>query len=141
MKIFVNGDLAAAQNGIGPMEVNIPTSINQATTNKLENYAANVNGYGYPMVDASFTSIHASVWHVVDGRIFYDHIPTNRWTNYDSPNVVDWFSLDFGPGRRRTISQIKLYVYSDVATGEGQVGAYICSERRNFLLSTVVNFH
>lgn len=125
LQIYVNGELSARRNGVGPMQVTIPSPIkylNFNGANKVENYAANVDGFGYPMVDASFTSIHASVWHVVDGRIVYDHIPTNRWTNYDSPNPTDWFSLDFGPGRHKTISQIKLYVYSDVATGEGQVG-------------------
>lgn len=125
MQIFVNGELAARQSDVGPMEVAVPRSIpypNFDGTQKVENYAANVDGRGYPMVDASFTSIHASVWHVVDGRIFYDHIPTNRWTNYASPNPTDWFSIDFGPGRYKTINQINLYVYSDVATGEGEVG-------------------
>ncbi len=127
MQIFVNGQLAGRQNVVGPMEVIVPSPMKYSTfdgVKRMENYAANVNGFGYPMVDASFTSIHASVWHVVDGRIFYDHIPTNRWTNYASPNLIDWFSLDFGPGRYRTVSQIKLYVYSDVATGEGDVGGY-----------------
>lgn len=130
MQIFVNGELYGRQNDVGPMQVIIPSKLtypNFNATKKLENYAANVDGFGYPMVDASFTSIHASIWHVVDGRIVYDHIPTNRWTNYDSPNPTDWFSLDFGPGRYRTVNQIKLYVYSDVATGEGDVGVYVCS--------------
>lgn len=127
MRIFVDGELSGQQNGVGPMQVTIPSPIthpNGDGTTKMENYAANVDGFGYPMVDASFTSIDASVWHVVDGRIFYDHIPTNRWTNFDSRNPTDWFSLDFGPGRYRTVSQIKLYVYSDVATGEGEVDCF-----------------
>lgn len=143
MQIFVNGELSARQNEVGSMQVTVPSPpaypvFDGRTQRKMENYAANVDGFGYPMVDASFTSIDASVWHVVDGRIFYDHIPTNRWTNYDSRNPTDWFSLDFGPGRYRTISQIKLYVYSDVATGEGDVGTYILchlkhNSVRNFL--------
>lgn len=127
MQIFVNGVSAARQDQVGPMRVSIPSPIkypNYDGANKMENYAANVNTFDYPMVDASFTSIHASVWHVVDGRIIYDHIPTNRWTNYQSPNPTDWFSVDFGPGRARNINQIKLYVYSDVATEEGVVDCF-----------------
>jgi len=125
LQIFVNGQIVAVQPQIGLMKVNIPSPImdkNYRGTERIENYAANVDGFGYPMVDSSFTSIDASVWQVVDGRVFYDHIPSNRWTNFASPNRVDWFSVDFGPGRSKRVSEVKLYIFSDYAVGLGQVG-------------------
>ncbi|ODN03661.1 Beta-L-arabinobiosidase [Orchesella cincta] len=123
MKIFLNGEEAASQSQLGRMSINIPPPIvdESYARKKVENYAANVNGFGYPMVDASFTSIDASVWQVVDGRVIYDHIPSNRWTNYQTRNEQDWFSVDFGPGRKKVVDEVKVNIYSDVATGEGDV--------------------
>ncbi|CAL8144772.1 unnamed protein product [Orchesella dallaii] len=125
IKVFLNGELVGAKPTLDRMQISLPRPEGDESSKnaiqKVENYAANVNGFGYPMVDASFTSIHASVWQAVDGRIIYDHIPSNRWTSFDSLNEVDWFSVDFGPGRVKTVDQVKIYVYSDVATNEGDV--------------------
>ncbi|CAL8085948.1 unnamed protein product [Orchesella dallaii] len=123
MKIFLNGVLAKSQSQLGRMTLDIPAPIvdESYAKNKMENYAANANGFGYPMVEASFTSAWTSVWQVVDGRIFYDYIPSNRWSNFASQNEVDWLSVDFGPGRVKAVDNVKLYVYSDVVTGEGEV--------------------
>ncbi|CAL8125673.1 unnamed protein product [Orchesella dallaii] len=123
MKIFLNGELAASQPQVGRMSLNIPppTVDESYARKKVENYAANVNSIGYPMPDASFTSVSASTWQAVDGRVVYDSVPSNRWTNWNSSNLVDWFSVDFGPGRAKTVDQVKVYVYSDVVSGEGGV--------------------
>lgn len=124
MKVYVNGQMMASSPQVGKMSVNVPRPVidEEYRRKKVENYAANSDGFGYPMVDASFTSIHASVWQAVDGRVIYDHIPSNRWTNFESRNSRDWFSVDFGPGRAKTVDEVKVYVYSDVATNEGVVG-------------------
>jgi len=127
MKIYLNGELAASQPQLGRMALNIPPPIvdESYARRKVENYAANANGFGYPMPDASFTSDYSSTWQAVDGRLCYDSIPSNRWTNWESPNQVDWFSVDFGPGRMKTVDQVKVYVYSDVVTGKGDVGKQV----------------
>ncbi|ODM95227.1 Beta-L-arabinobiosidase [Orchesella cincta] len=119
MKIYLNGELVGSQPALGEMSITIPPPIvdESYARKKVENYAANLNGFDYPMPDASFTSIHATVWQAVDGRVIYDHIPSNRWTSFDSPNDVDWFSVDFGPGRVKTIDQVTIHVYSDAALG------------------------
>lgn len=124
MQVYLNGELVASSDQLQKLSVDIPAPIvdEEYRRKKVENYAANVNGFGYPMPNASFTSIHATTWQAIDGRVIYDHIPSNRWTNYESPNEKDWFSVDFGPGRAKTIDQVKIYVYSDVATNEGDVG-------------------
>lgn len=127
MRVYVNGEEKASSPTIGKLSVPVPAAVvdEQYRRKKVENYAANVHGFGYPMVDASFTSIHASVWQAVDGRVFYDHVPSNRWTNFDSRNEQDWFSVDFGPGRTKTIDEVKLYIFSDAATNEGDVGEFV----------------
>jgi len=118
----VNGGLAGSRPGIGPLRVPIPPPVQiPKPGSKLENYAANPMWSGYPEPTASFTHERASsTWHAVDGRIFYDYVPSNRWSNFDSGNDEDWFAIDFGPGRAKAISQVKIYVYSDVVTGEGR---------------------
>ena len=55
----------------------------------------------------------------IDGRIFYDNIPFNRWSNTGSKSESDWFAVDFG--RNKTFDSITLYVYSDVVTIEGRI--------------------
>ncbi len=79
------------------------------------------------MPSASFSSAtDSSVWQAVDGRIFYDFIPSNRWSNYgNNIGSTDFFTVDLGPGRVRTLDQVKLYVYSDYVHDEGGVGRYI----------------
>lgn len=128
MQIFVNGQLTSVQEQIGLMKVVIPAPVKDSfyqETDKVENYAANALSEGYPKPEASFISRDANVWDVINGRIFYDYIPIDRWTNYDSPNEQDWFSVDFGNGRKRRISQVKMYIYSDYAQGLGGVGQFL----------------
>ncbi len=118
MKVYVNGKLAANQTHIGKMVVPIPTvtGMNE-NENRLENYAANVKRQGYPKPSASFTHHTTSLWQAIDGRIFYDYLPSNRWYNYDSKNDSDWFAVDFG--RAKTVNKVSIYVYDDVVTKEG----------------------
>jgi hypothetical protein len=127
LQIFVNGEFVASQETVGHMRIPVPPPIVQDHGGKgvkMENYAANVltQANTYPAPGASFTEQSASPWHPIDGRIFYDYIPYNRWSNYGSGNDVDWYSVHFGPGRAKTIDQVKVYVYSDVVTGMGGVG-------------------
>lgn len=124
LHVYVNGILRRSSPFLTKLVVAVPENGKLAgnLSTRLENYATNVNGFGYPRPDASYTSEYSSVWQAVDGRVFYDFVPSNRWTNYGSPNEKDWFSIDFGPGRKKTINGLKLFVYSDVFTGEGGVG-------------------
>ncbi len=118
MKVYLNGKLAANQTHIGKMVVPIPpvTGMNE-NEKRLENYAANVKRQGYPKPSASFTHHTTSLWQAIDGRIFYDYLPSNRWYNYDSKNDSDWFAVDFG--RAKTVNKVSIYVYDDVVTKEG----------------------
>ena len=116
--------LAASQPVLGPLQLNIPPppAIPPRGAKTMENYATNPERREYPRPNASFTDPHSTTWLAIDGRIFYDYIPVNRWSNFLSPNDIEWFEVDLGPGRARVLSQVKVYVYSDVVTGEGRTG-------------------
>lgn len=83
----------------------------------LVNIAANPAGLGaYPKADATYTNSPMDwTYEAIDGRLFYDDIPNNRWTNYLSPNDNDTFTVTFA--RPRKISSVTLALYSDVAYG------------------------
>jgi len=112
LQIFQDGALIASSPTITRLLANlIPLPPLPVQSPRLENYAANVSGSGYPMPIASYTSPADDVWQAVDGRIYYDDIPDSRWTNYQSPNVSDWLGIDFG--MIRPVNQVKLYIYDD----------------------------
>lgn len=118
----MNGKEAASKTEVEHLVVKIPEA-KVAARRTVENYATNPAGKNYPLASASYTNTGSSnVWQGVDGRIFYDYLPRNRWDNYNSPNAEDWYAVDFGPGRERTINEVRVYVYSDAATGQGNVG-------------------
>ena len=122
-RVYVNGELGADSTNLGPLSVPIPAPVASTNgKNKVENYAANPVGFGYPSVTVSFNGPDSSPWQAVDGRIFYDYFPSNRWHSWSSGNEYDWIAIDFGPGRQRKFESINLYMYNDVVTGEGGVG-------------------
>ncbi|KAI1206109.1 Six-hairpin glycosidase-like protein [Annulohypoxylon truncatum] len=84
----------------------------------LINIAANPAGPGqYPTAEATFTNSGDFQYKAIDGVLFYDSIPDNRWTNYGSPNENDTLTISFA--RPRNITSITLALYSDVARGGG----------------------
>ncbi|OTB03807.1 hypothetical protein M426DRAFT_169759 [Hypoxylon sp. CI-4A] len=84
----------------------------------LVNIAANPTGPGqYPAAQATFTNAGDFYYKAIDGVLFYDTIPDNRWTNYGSPNLNDTFTLTFA--RPRKVSSVTLALYSDILRGGG----------------------
>ncbi|KAI0437065.1 Six-hairpin glycosidase [Xylaria telfairii] len=80
------------------------------------NIAANPDGPGqYPMADATFTFPADFSYKAIDGVVYYDQIPDNRWTDYTSPNPNDTLTVYFA--RPRKISSVTLALYSDVERG------------------------
>ncbi|KAI8957172.1 Six-hairpin glycosidase [Daldinia sp. FL1419] len=80
------------------------------------NIAANPTGPGqYPMANATYTYSADYEFKAIDGVLFYDSVPDNRWTNYQSPNRNDTLTVTFA--RPRIISSITLALFSDVARG------------------------
>lgn len=96
-------NLPPSQTSVGPAPINI---------------AGNPIGIGaYPLANATFTFFTDSPWKAIDGYLFYDSIPDNRWTNYQSPSTNDTLQITFA--RPRNISSVTLALFSDVARGGG----------------------
>ncbi|KAI0551185.1 Six-hairpin glycosidase [Xylaria curta] len=80
------------------------------------NIASNPDGPGqYPMADATFTFVADWSYKAIDGVVYYDQVPDNRWTNYQSPNQNDTLTVYFA--RPRNISSVTLALYSDITRG------------------------
>ncbi|KAI0173235.1 Six-hairpin glycosidase-like protein [Hypoxylon sp. FL1284] len=80
------------------------------------NIAANPTGPGqYPAINATYTNSGDFHYKAIDGVLFYDTIPDNRWTNYGSPHLNDTLTVTFA--RPRNISSVTLALYSDIARG------------------------
>jgi len=135
-KVYINGKVTASQPTIGKIIVDVPPAkILKQTGKKHENYAVNVNERGYPIPSASFVGSSSSTYQAVDGRIYYDYIPSNRWSNFDSKHNEDWFAVDFG--REKTVNTVSVYVYDDVITKEGRTS---CPTKMNVQYHDGVNW-
>lgn len=69
------------------------------------------------MANATYTNSGDFQFKAIDGVLFYDSIPDNRWTNYGSPNRNDTLTVTFA--RPRNISSVTLALFSDVVRGGG----------------------
>ncbi|KAI1420199.1 Six-hairpin glycosidase-like protein, partial [Xylaria sp. FL1777] len=82
----------------------------------LINIAANPDGPGqYPVADATFTYPADYSYKAIDGVVYYDQVPDNRWTDYTSPNPNDTLTVHFA--RPHNVSSVTLALYSDVSRG------------------------
>ncbi len=116
LSIFVDGTKIYNGNGTSA-QVSIPPPVALSTESPV-NIAANPNGLGsFPQVEATYTYHTDDPYKTIDGYLFYDSIPDNRWTNYQSPHPNDTLTVTFT--RPRTISSVTLALYSDVARGGG----------------------
>ncbi|KAI0467634.1 Six-hairpin glycosidase [Xylaria cf. heliscus] len=113
LSVYVDGQMVhhgADQSAMVPIPP--PVLPNDA----LINIAANPDGLGqYPMADATFTYPADYSYKAIDGVVYYDQVPDNRWTDYSSPNPNDTLTVYFA--RPRNISSVTLALYSDVERG------------------------
>ncbi|KAI1432873.1 Six-hairpin glycosidase [Xylaria sp. CBS 124048] len=113
LSVFVDGmrvHYGASQSAV----VSIPPPILQGEL--PVNIAANPAGPGhYPTANATFTYTADYSYQAIDGVVYYDDIPDNRWTNFLSPNANDTLTVAFA--RPRKISSVKLALYSDIERG------------------------
>ncbi len=111
LQIFVDSMHLAAAPHVQKLTANLPPPPLEDKPPRLDNFAVNVTGQGYPSVLASYTWQFDSAWRAIDGRIIFDVVPANRWTNYKSTTAGDWLDIDFGG--TRTLTQVKLYLFAD----------------------------
>jgi hypothetical protein len=102
----------------GPIIPVLPDEPNGPVVPIESNLALKTNASEYPEVSASYTCpCEDSVWKAVNGEINYDGGYHDRWTSWPTPNVTDWFAIDFGPTTSPTpptqFNRVKLYIYDD----------------------------
>ncbi|KAI0193891.1 Six-hairpin glycosidase-like protein [Astrocystis sublimbata] len=94
----------------------MPPATPSPNTEAPINIAANPDGPGqYPTVNATFTYAADWAYEAIDGVLYYDILPNNRWSDYTSPNTNDTLTVTFA--RPRKISSVTLALYSDRARG------------------------
>ena len=79
------------------------------------NIAANPNGLAgigaWPRASATYTYSLDDPYKAIDGVLFYDSEPDNRWTDYNGPNNNDTLTIKLS--RPRTIKGVVLAIYQD----------------------------
>ncbi|KAI1294325.1 Six-hairpin glycosidase-like protein [Xylaria venustula] len=114
LNVYVNGHRVHQGDDISA-KVAIPPPILPSDDAPV-NIAANPDGPGqYPTIDATFTYSADYEYEAIDGVVYYDSIPDNRWTDYTSPNPNDTLTVHFA--RPRTLSSVTLALFSDIARG------------------------
>ncbi|GAP90349.1 putative six-hairpin glycosidase [Rosellinia necatrix] len=113
LSVFVDGQ--KVHNGPDTSAV-VPIPAPVLPGDALINIAANPDGPGqYPTADATFTYPADYSYKAIDGVVYYDQVPDNRWTDYTSPNKNDTLTVHFA--RPRKVSSVTLALFSDVARG------------------------
>ncbi|KAE8452221.1 hypothetical protein EG329_001688 [Mollisiaceae sp. DMI_Dod_QoI] len=114
LSVFLDGPKIYNGNGTNA-QITLPNA-NTASLPVAVNIAGNPNGLGsYPQAVATYTYTTDDPYKAIDGYLFYDSVPDNRWTNYQSPSANDTLQIVFA--RARNISSVTLALYSDVARG------------------------
>ena len=117
LTVFIDGEnVHSAEERQATVSVP-PTPASDSDAVVLVNIAANPSGPGnqYPKIAATYTYAADFEYKAIDGVLYYDDVPDNRWTNYESPNANDTLTLTFA--RPRNVSSVTLALYSDVGRG------------------------
>ena len=140
LSVFVDGQQVHTSSSSSAL-ISLPrTGVANSSMPIPVNIAANPRGPGHwPNATATYTYNLDSVWKAIDGFVFYDYVPDNRWTNNQSYYFNDTFGISFA--RPRTFSSVTLAIYSDRSAG-GSVDCPSAIEvySREGLLANVSNF-
>ena len=112
LRIFVDGTQVASRAVVAPLQVQVPSAQPAAASPRLVDDAANPLRTEYPKPITSYTWPFDNAWNPLDGKVWFNEVPENtRWTNYSSPNVSDWYGVDFGVPT--PVSDVRWYGYDD----------------------------
>lgn len=142
LSIFVDGQLLHHRKSSSALITlpGLPKDIATDISVTPVNIATNPLGPGHwPNASATTTFALDSIWKAIDGVVFYDYMPDNRWTNNQSFQFNDTYAITFA--RPRTFSSVTLAIYSDRAQG-GVVDcpAHIEVHGSDGLLANVTDF-
>ena len=125
LSIYSNGSLLYNQPTLTPVNITLFNSTEAAATlaaqPRYENILANPNApWGLPNISADYvfasngdTSPYEA-WRMIDGLMWYDRIPDNRWTNNQSTTPFD--TIEINLPRPRTFNSVSLAMYVDIGS-------------------------
>lgn len=134
LSVYSNGSLIHSQPTLAPVNITLPfnSTLAAATLSsqtRYQNILANPNApWGFPNITATdYYSANGDLspyeaFHLNDGLMWYDEIPSNFWTNNQSTTPTDTLNITFP--RPRTFNSISLAVLSDIEQG----GVIACPE-------------
>jgi hypothetical protein len=126
LSIYSNGSLVHNQATLSPVNVSIFNSSEAAAIlaaqPTYDNIMVNPNSpWGLPNISADYTfSSNGDIspweaWKMIDGLLWYDTTPDNRWTNNQSETPFN--SIYVTLPRPRTINSVSLAIYDDTSNG------------------------
>jgi hypothetical protein len=110
LSVYVNGRMVLPPSPLGRQTIPIPEPVVTTASHPID-LAVNHARKGFPAPDASINTSAGDIYQAVDGRVWFWPDVRNYWTNAGSKARQDWFSLDFGEGKR--FSSARLHFYAD----------------------------
>ena len=123
LSVYVNGELLYNQPTLSPLNVTLSNST-QAVANlastRYDNILANTNApWGLPNVTTDYVyngeGPTYDAYKTIDGLLWYDTIPDNRWTNNQSYTPYNVLNYTFP--RARKMNSMSLAIMDDTARG------------------------
>jgi hypothetical protein len=126
LSIYSNGSLLHNQATLSPLNVTLfegsETAARLAAQPTYQNILINPNApWGLPNISSDYTfSSNGDIspyeaWKMIDGLLWYDTTPDNRWTNNQSETPFNTISVTLP--RPRQMNSISLAIYDDTARG------------------------
>jgi hypothetical protein len=117
LQILVNGQKAGSSPTLSKLSVKLPAAKEEPMdSDNRVNHAVNNDGNYFPRLNASHVGQKSSLAFLQDGNTAWYHLnPPLRWTCAESPNEIDWLTVDMGT--QRSVNEVKLFLLDD---GEGQ---------------------
>jgi hypothetical protein len=122
--VYSNGSLIHQQPDLSPVNVSLPNAQSSAlalfSNQQYTNILANPNApWGYPNATADYLFSTNSdyspyeAWKLIDGLLWYDTTPDNRWTNNQSTTPYNKINITLS--RPRNFSSVSLAIIDDTA--------------------------
>ena len=113
LSVYADGHRIAQRDGIGRLVAYLGPMPPLPPVDRPVNFAVN-NGRGaFPSVTASYSDPSTPPEYLIDGNIWYDRSPPNRWTARGSGHPADTVELDFGIPR--PVEWVSLHFLDDGA--------------------------
>ena len=129
LSVYIDGGLLYKQSTLAPVNITLPSNSSNAVNtlaNQLqhENILSNPNApWGLPNVTADYVfSANGDIqpyqpWKMIDGLLWYDDTPDNRWTNNQTSSPYTTISITLP--RARNISSVSLAIMDDTKKMNG----------------------